>query len=479
LTNPMKKFPLPILFILLASPAWATTFFLAPASGGGNDSNNGASASTPWLSPNHLVKCGDAIIAAPSTAYSASDFASGKWGAVTCPNGNNVAWLICSSFDACKISSSSTDGMHISANFWGVQGWEVTTTSGAGACFVANPPNGSTIHHIIFANDVANGCQANGFTSFNSGSASVDYFILVGNIAYNAAQAGSECYSGISIYQPQNSDTAAGTHIFVAGNFSFRNLDPSSCAGGQPTDGEGIILDTFDGSQGSLPSPYTGQAVAENNVLLSNGGRGFELYNNRSGPSPAPIYALHNTLWGNNTDKNQNGTYCGEILISFASNVQVASDLAVTNAANGCGNNPIYAYYVGSVNTTVSIHNTAGYSASGTNGGTNNSSGFSYGPNNLFGTNPNFANPVEPGAPSCGGASSVPNCMASVIANFTPQAALAAGYGYQVPSTTQTSDPLFPQWLCNVNLPPGLVTMGCLSASSTLTPPTITSVTVK
>src|SRR6202043_725660 len=37
----------------------------------------------------------------------------------------------------------------------------------------------------------------------------------------------------------------------------------------------------------------------------------------------------------------------------------------------------------------------------------------------------------------------------------------AKAYGYQVPSTTSVSDPLFPQWLCNVNLPAGLVTMGC------------------
>ena len=56
--------------------------------------------------------------------------------------------------------------------------------------------------------------------------------------------------------------------------------------------------------------------------------------------------------------------------------------------------------------------------------------------------------------------------MATMIANFTPTTAAAKAYGYQIPSTSPTSDPLFPQWLCNVNLPPGLVTMGCGSASS-------------
>jgi hypothetical protein len=93
---------------------------------------------------------------------------------------------------------------------------------------------------------------------------------------------------------------------------------------------------------------------------------------------------------------------------------------------------------------------------------------FTFGPNNIN-TNPSFANPAVPGAPSCGSASSAPNCMATVIANFTPTNAtlLTLGYGYQIPSATQTYDPLFPQWLCNVNLPSGLVTMGCLTGSST------------
>ena len=112
LTTKMKKFALTILFILLASPAWATTYFLAPASGGGNDSNNGTSASTPWLSPNHAVNCGDVITAAASTSYSASEFRFRQMGHGDVPGGNNVAWLKCATFDACKISASSSNGMH-------------------------------------------------------------------------------------------------------------------------------------------------------------------------------------------------------------------------------------------------------------------------------------------------------------------------------------------------------------------------------
>lgn len=89
-------------------------------------------------------------------------------------------------------------------------------------------------------------------------------------------------------------------------------------------------------------------------------------------------------------------------------------------------------------------------------------------------TNPSLTSPAVPPAPSCGSSSSVPNCMATVITNFTPTTGGTTTYGYQTPSGTATFDPLFPQWLCNVNLPAGLVTSGC--ASSTPNIPTTLSI---
>jgi hypothetical protein len=474
----MKKFALPILLMLLTSPVWGTTYHLAPASGGGNDSNNGTSASTPWLTPNHPVNCGDVILAAASSSYIASDFYS--WGTVTCAGGNNVAWLQCATFDACKITVSNANGIAINNNYWGVQGWEVTASGTFAACFQARPPNSSTsIHHIIFANDIANGCSSTGFVAFNNGHASFDYVNIIGNIAYNAAQNGGECQSGISVYQPVKSDSVAGTHIYVAGNFSYANSDPDPCAGGTPTDGEGIIFDTWDGSQGGLPA-YDQQGVAHNNMLLGNGGRGIQVFNNLAGSSHAHIYVYNNTSWRNELDTHQNsGGSCGEIRIVTALNVQVYQNIAQTTSATGCGGYPLYAYFVAAGDTTDAVYANVGYSATGNYGAIQSSGSFAYATSNLFGTNPNFANPSTPGAPSCGLASSVPNCMAAVIANFTPTTAAAKAYGYQVPSTSQTSDPLFPQWLCNVNLPPGLVTMGCVSSSSLPAPPTNIRATVK
>ena len=474
----MRKLALVILFTLLASPVWATTYFLAPASGGGNDSNNGSSASAPWLTPNHPLNCGDVILAAASTAYAQANFTYGNWGTVTCAGGNNVAWLKCVTFDACKISITSTDGMDIDRNYWGIQGWEVDGSSNAGACFYAYPAAGVSIHHIVFANDIANICGQGGFGASPNGSAGVDYVAFVGDIAYNAVGGPAYCSSAFNVYEPVASDSLPGTHYYLAGLFAWNNVDGNPCSGGTPTDGEGLFFDTTDGSQTGLPA-YTMQMVMDNSISVFNGGRGVQSLENKAGASQAPIYIRHITSYGNMTDTSQTRYQCGEIYLSASFRTQVFLSITEPTASKGCGDNPPYAYYVLNGDPTDLVYSNYGYSSSGNYSGTSGSGSFSFDPHNVFGTNPNFVNPVDPGAPNCSNSTSVPNCMATVIANFTPQAASAAGYGYQVPSTVQNYDPLFPQWLCNVNLLAGLVTMGCLSASSLPAPVTITNVTVQ
>lgn len=450
------------IFLLIACPAKATNYYLANASTSpaGNDSNNGTSPSTPWLTPNHALNCGDVITAVASTAYAGSNFHT--WGTVTCAAGNNVAWLKCATFDACKITQSNDHAIAVQNNYWGVQGWEVTNSGTNSDCFSIRPPNTSTnIHHIIFANNVANGCGSTGFIAYNNGAASHDYIAIVGNISYDAATNGGECQSGISVYAPVAHDTNSGTHIYVAGNFSWSNLDPNPCAGGTPTDGEGLIFDTWDASQGGPSSPYTQQGVAYNNIFIGNGGRGFEVFNNTAGSTHAKIYAEYNTTWDNELDPNQTGSgLCGEIYIVLAYNATASYNLAATNAATACNSHNLYATYVAGGNGTDTVTTNWLWSASGFYCGVQSPpNGFSCGTNTTG--NPNFSNATIPGAPSCGSASSVPNCMATVISNFTPTASGSRAYGYQIPLGYSITDPLFPTWLCTVTLPAGLITMGC------------------
>jgi len=469
------KLALVILFSTFVSPSWATTYYLATVAGGGSDSNNGTSPSTPWLSPNHAVNCGDVILAAPSTAYVATNFRPNMWGEVTCPAGNNVAWLKCVTFDACKIVVSGVgahNAMTPTQSYWGVQGWEITATAISNQCFEAYPPNSNTqIHHIIFANNICNGAYSGSFAVGQSGSVGVDYLVIIGNISYNGAQGNDECYSGIDITSPVNSDTLPGTHYYVAGNFSWGNVDPNPCGGGIPSDGQGIFFDTV--------SPYTGQMVIDNNISVFNGGMGIKALNNSTGAPNAKIYFRHNTTYGNDTGGIAT-LACSEIYLQSSLSTEVFLNLSATGAATGCRTGgPIYVLGVTSPDSTDILHNNFGYSVAGSHT-TGSGAGFAYDPSNTFGTNPNFANPIEPSAPNCGSFASVPACMATMVANFTPTTAVAVLYGYQVPSTAQTNDPLFPQWLCNVtNLPAGLVTMGCLPQLSLPAAPTITGVKVQ
>jgi hypothetical protein len=433
------------------------TYNISPT---GSDSNLGTLAS-PWLTPNHPVNCGDTILAAVSSSYAEANFRVGQWGPVTCIFGNNVAWLKCVTFDACKmtISIANHDAMTPSQSYWGVQGWEVTTsTPSTNQCFEAFPPDSSTqIHHIIFANNVANGCGDGGFTTGLSGSVGVDYLAIIGNIAYNAAQDNAECYSGIDIVSPVNSDNLPGTHYYIAGNFAWGNMDPNPCGGGAPTDGQGLSLDTITTAPGV-------QFVIDNNISVFNGGTGIQAFLNNVSPT-SKVYIRQNTIFGNHSAPS-NANPCGEINVFnsyttevYANLVQAGSNVCVTP---GPINVPEYALVSSFDSTTDVFWKNFIYSALGNNTAGTNSQFV----NNSAGTNPAFSNPVKPSAPGCGSFASVPACMTSVIANFTPTNALAKGYGYQVPQSASVYDPLFPQWLCNVNLPAGLVTMGCLAGGN-------------
>jgi hypothetical protein len=344
--------------------------------------------------------------------------------------------------------------MWVTSSYWGVQGWEVTASGGQSICFVAIPPTSATnIHHVIFANNIANGCYGAGFQAVPNGSAGVDYFALIGNIVYNGAQQTEQCGSGISITGPSQSDSLPGTHIYIAGNLAWGNFDPSYCAGGTPTDGEGIILDTLDANS------YTQQVVVENNISFFNGSSGFRV----DSTTLAPVYLINNTSFGNNGDSLLGSGECGEITLQQSKGIQVLNNIAETNSTTGCGNNPDYAFYVASGDSSDSVRANLGYSSAGYNAGAGGSPTFAYAGDNLFGTNPDLAAApsANPGPPNCSGSASVPSCMSGTLNGFLPNASSAATFGFLLPGTAYSADPYFPTWLCNANLPAGLIPNHC------------------
>ncbi len=464
LASQLRRFAGILVLLACLSPmaAFGTTYYLATAADGGNDSHNGLSYNSPWLSPKHSLNCGDVILARPSTAYNSNNFNAGHWGNVSCPGGNNVAWLKCSTFDACKIWSSN-EGINIDHSFWGVQGWEVTVADGTnGFCFGAAPSNANwvNIHHIIFANNIANGCQAGGFSAYNWGTSGVDYISIVGNIAYNAIKGSAQCYNAISVYQPVQWDWVSGTHIYIADNIAWNNYQPYYCGGVQAWGGNGIIFDTFDGSGSGLPT-YGAQAVAKNNIVVGNGGHGIEVQNNVRGSYHALIYLMNNTSWGNEEDyQQQPNNLCAEILLNSAYNVRESFNLAVTRSATQCAGNPIYALSAYNINTSVWIYDNFAVGYNGQHTFKYAAGGFVYDKNNILGQQAYLQNAYTPSAPYCSGTANVSSCMGWLMTNFTPNASSAKSRGHQWPGT-KPYDSLFPRWLCSVDIPAGLIAKGC------------------
>ena len=447
-----------------AVPAGAGYFLSAT----GSDDNAGTSRKAPWLTPNHPLHCGDTITALPSTAYRAANFASGKWGTVACVTGDNVATLQCAVFDACRITAGTNEyGVYVDKSYWAVMGFEATTAREGLNCFAAGPNVIAPVNidHVLFANDIANGCGGGGFGSFNVESDGIDYVAFVGDIAYNSAQGRLHCTSGFSIYQPVMSDHAEGTHLYIAGDFAWANLNPAICDGTPPMGGDGAILDTLDGSQGLFPSTYLGQAVVENNIFVGNGGRGIEVQNNSMGPRHAVIVRRSNTIWGNSTDPHQTTKLCSEFSINTGLNIRDTKNIVQTTAAKACGGNALYASFVyqGDASDTSEENwfsaEAGAYAASSSF----DAADYKLASSNRLNVLPQFAAPSIPPPPACRTFESVPACMASMIDHFRPLAKEAASLGYQTPSSAPIYDPLYPHWLCALKMPAGLVTPGCLT----------------
>lgn len=447
----------------------------------GNDANPGTSAS-PWASPNHALNCGDVIIAQTGT-YAASNFASGKWGTVTCAAGNSVVWLVCATFDACKITATGTAyGMYVDRSYWGVSGWEVSTAATGFTCFAAAPPSSGAVagvHHIVFANDIANGCGGGGFSTFNVGSFSVDYFAAVGDIAYNAAQNSLNCYSGFTTYQPIPLNANSGPHIFFGGDYGWGNVDPNPCAGTTPTNGDFLILDSIQGDNpgGATGVPFTQYIAVKNNIGVCNGSSGFEVQTYTKNPTtPNNVLFANNTAWGNLTDGNINTNLCAGSKINKAYGIAWTANIDQVTSSTACTAHTAYGFYAFDTATSGSSYSTAPLTtftnnfiqaASAQNVGSFNdetpANTFVQGSGNTTGTSPAFSAPACPPAPSCGTASSVADCMGTVISHFTPTAGGTSGKGYQVASLTNGTDQAnYPQWLCQTGLPAGLYTPNCL-----------------
>ena len=184
---------------------------------------------------------------------------------------------------------------------------------------------GAIAHHItIRNNDVAN------FSCGCVGTVGADYVTIENNRVDKCGWYSSYGGSGISMLSSRNSDSSTtGYRNIVRGNVATRskNLVPCGCYGyRQPTDGNGIIIDSFVGTG------YSGKTLIENNVVSDNGGRGIHVF------KAGNVDVSFNTVVRNGTVA---GTADGEITAINASNVRAWNNVIValadrpTNSASG------------------------------------------------------------------------------------------------------------------------------------------------
>ena len=456
------------------------TYYLSPM---GSDSNSGTSTSSAWATPNHPLLCGDVVLAEPGT-YSTSQFVD-NWGVVSsCPSttagidgkgGVYFATLLCAGPDltSCTVDGGAKEAFRVSSSNWSIEGFSATqapTASEGGyavGCYTATSETSTTLHHVAFINDIASGCDAAGFGSYSHTSpGGVDQTAVVGVIAYNAAPSqggGGICGSGISIIPANGPDTSPGTHVFVAGAFSYRNVNAATGEGCN-TDGEGLIFDSW-----GIPQ-YSHQAVAEQNVFWANGGPGFEAFPQGNGTSDdqATIIVLNNTSYGNFQDPKHGGS--GELLLNgvypttgsytFTNNVFEATQgssagatvyAAAIDCKNGCPSSVVSIdknhFWNSHAPTTTAPggDNTQAYYS-----GAGQGASFPWGTNTF--TTPGFASPsaLPSGAPDCAGHATTTACMtaAGVPAALAPSGG-AASVGYSPPTACQ-ADAYYPTWLKGV-----------------------------
>ncbi len=143
-------------------------------------------------------------------------------------------------------------------------------------------------HHILIRNNLVHDTPGGGI-----GGGLLDYVTIENNRIYNTSAYSPYGTSGISFLVPYNHDTNTSSYKLVVMNnvvSGASNLFPCNCFSfKQPTDGNGIIIDSFN------KNLYTGRTLVANNIVFDNGGRGIHSLNSNY------LDVFNNTTYKNST----------------------------------------------------------------------------------------------------------------------------------------------------------------------------------
>lgn len=187
-------------------------------------------------------------------------------------------------------------------------------------------------HHIVIKN-----CKVHDFPAGGIGVGGADYITIEGNTVYNNSWYTMYATSGISILGPKPIDAVTTYKIIIRGNICYGNKTQivwrrSQFGVDQLSDGNGIIIDANNGTQGTIL--YTGRTLVENNVSYNNGGGGVHAY------EAGRVDIINNTTYNN-------GTVVGypEIDGQDSEDIKIFNNIMYARTGGNCNANDIGAIY--------------------------------------------------------------------------------------------------------------------------------------
>jgi serralysin len=298
-----------------------TTYYVAT---NGSDSANG-SAKSPWRTISKAMqanlKPGDDVVVKSGTY---------KESVVFSKDGSAAGYITLRSEvpGGAKIDPPGDDpGIHIRANYVGIDGFNVSGSSGSGI-------TGKRVHHVKLTDNIVHDNVSNGIFLGQS-----DFLLIEGNVVYGNAAKGAS--SGIHLkgaYAVGGGGSDGGYRIIIRDNVAYENVTKY----GARTDGNGISLDDFRNTQiPSLPS-YKFKTLIEDNIVYSNYGAGIQLAWSDYATVRDNISVHNNTgpsgLWDGELQNmgSSNNTWTGNIAVTDSrspaiSNVSFSGDPANKN----------------------------------------------------------------------------------------------------------------------------------------------------
>jgi len=310
---------------LFAKPFYvcARTYYVAPT---GSDAGAG-SRSAPWATLQHADAgrvAGDCVQVAPGTY--AAGLRVTRGGDRAAPDGYVV--YRCETLDGCRITAAGgnsapafTFNAEGGPNYVVIDGFELAAsrpvTYGVGIFINNNPAGGPTAkpaaHHVWMLNNIIHGYGEAGV-----GTNEADWLFVLHNTVYDNARVTCDAQgSGIGLvvakatpgYVPTAADQAwAPFHQVVAWNIAHGNMltQCGTAASAYDTDGNGIIIDTFNGA-GVDNVLYPHRTLVAHNVAYGNGGKGIMVFRS------SHVTVANNTAYNNNLDPWNAGFPRGEI----------------------------------------------------------------------------------------------------------------------------------------------------------------------